>query len=453
MWPQPHRGPAPSGPAHHASAPAQAPPAQTPPTQAPPAQTPEPPRHTPPGDRREVPPARAWFGTREAAEAPGPRSAADGSRAPREVGPPRPADPPNVVGEEPEGTDPDAEETDVFLILGADRRARKEKEEVPSDAPSGPGTVSPGPGPRALTEPSSDVPPAPAGPGAEETSPLYRGASLLGEEAPLSGPARTDGPGEAAAPASAAPGGRSAPEPGAAGGAGTAADPVGEPERTGRGTAAEGAGDGSAGAVPDRAPDADPASLPAPAVPEPFEPAPPPPVTEVRPGAAGPLEVTGFLDIPAAPYTEGWRSEPLERPDPSERFEGLAGFEQEHEPATPERSAWPTAAEAPAGEGTPGARPGDVLPEEAGPGPGAGTGQPAAAGPTGIESWIEAAGTAGAVGPTVTEVAAMAAVAASDGHVPVPGGFEQRIAAVRPVPESAWKRAVFGVTGGRLNLG
>jgi len=47
----------------------------------------------------------------------------------------------------------------------------------------------------------------------------------------------------------------------------------------------------------------------------------------------------------------------------------------------------------------------------------------------------------------------MAAVAASDGHVPVPGGFEQRIAAVRPVPATAWKRVVFGATRGRLNLG
>ncbi|MGW8528762.1 MULTISPECIES: hypothetical protein [Nocardiopsidaceae] len=419
-----------------------------------------------------MPPARAWFGTREPAEAPAPRPDAGGSRAPREVGPPRPADPPTAVGEDSEGTDPDAEETDVFLILGADRRARKEKDEEPAGTPSGPGTASPERGPRARTEPSSDAPPAPAGPVPAEETLLYRGASLLGEDGPFSAPARTDGPGEAAGPASAAPEEPSAPAP--AGGAGAGADPVGardrdgtgaaadpvrDPERPGGGAAAEaarapeGTGDGSAVAAPGQAPTADPAAPADPAVPESFDHAPPFPVTEVRPGAAGPLEVTGFLDIPAAPYTEGWRSEPLERPDPSERFEGLAGFEQAHEPATPERSAWSTVAEAPAQEGPPEARPADVLPEEARPGPAAGSEQPAAAGPTGLESWIEAAGTAGAVGPTVTEVAAMAAVAASDGHVPVPGGFEQRIAAVRPVPASAWKRAVFGATGGRLNLG
>ncbi|WP_433698981.1 hypothetical protein [Nocardiopsis sp. CA-288880] len=387
-----------------------------------------------------MPPARAWFGTREPAEAPAPRPDAGGSRAPREVGPPRPADPPTVVGEESEGTDPDAEETDVFLILGADRRARKEKDEEPAAPPSGPDTASPESGPGARTEPSSDAPPAPAGPVPAEAPLLYRGASLLGEDGPFSAPARTDGPGGADGPASAAPEGPSAPAPAPAGGA--------DADR-----APEGAGGGSAAADPVQAPTAEPAAPAVPAVPESFDPAPPFPVTEVRPGAAGPLEVTGFLDIPAAPYTEGWRSEPLERPDPSERFEGLAGFEQAHEPATPERSAWSTVAEAPAPEGPPEARPADVLPEEARPGPAAVAEQPAATGPTGLESWIEAAGTAGAVGPTVTEVAAMAAVAASDGHVPVPGGFEQRIAAVRPVPASAWKRAVFGATGGRLNLG
>ncbi|MFW6640718.1 hypothetical protein ACOALZ_11845 [Nocardiopsis algeriensis] len=35
----------------------------------------------------------------------------------------------------------------------------------------------------------------------------------------------------------------------------------------------------------------------------------------------------------------------------------------------------------------------------------------------------------------------------------VPGGYEQRIAAVRPVPASSWRRAVFAATGGRVNLG
>ncbi|WP_223830468.1 hypothetical protein [Nocardiopsis quinghaiensis] len=53
-------------------------------------------------------------------------------------------------------------------------------------------------------------------------------------------------------------------------------------------------------------------------------------------------------------------------------------------------------------------------------------------GAPGIESWIEAA---------------------NDGHTPVPGGYEQRIAAVKRIPASPWRRAVFAATGGRLNLG
>ncbi|WP_304452828.1 hypothetical protein [Nocardiopsis sp. YSL2] len=38
-------------------------------------------------------------------------------------------------------------------------------------------------------------------------------------------------------------------------------------------------------------------------------------------------------------------------------------------------------------------------------------------------------------------------------HVPVPGGYEQRIIALAPVPVSRWGRALFAATGGRLNLG
>src|SRR5699024_1066541 len=40
-----------------------------------------------------------------------------------------------------------------------------------------------------------------------------------------------------------------------------------------------------------------------------------------------------------------------------------------------------------------------------------------------------------------------------DAHVPLPGGFEERIAAIEPVPEAAWRRAVFVVTRGRVKLG
>ncbi|WP_157982386.1 hypothetical protein [Nocardiopsis sp. FIRDI 009] len=35
----------------------------------------------------------------------------------------------------------------------------------------------------------------------------------------------------------------------------------------------------------------------------------------------------------------------------------------------------------------------------------------------------------------------------------VPGGYEARITAVRPVPAARLRRAVFAVTGGRVNLG
>ncbi|WP_156365880.1 hypothetical protein [Nocardiopsis sp. NRRL B-16309] len=38
-------------------------------------------------------------------------------------------------------------------------------------------------------------------------------------------------------------------------------------------------------------------------------------------------------------------------------------------------------------------------------------------------------------------------------HVPVAGGYEERIVALAPVPASPWGRALFAVTGGRLNLG
>ncbi|WP_160050048.1 MULTISPECIES: hypothetical protein [unclassified Nocardiopsis] len=85
-----------------------------------------PPRPPAPEPRPATAPARAWFG------ASGPRDTrpqGGPTREPREVGPPRPADAATVnPWGEPDAPNPDAEETDVFLILSADRRARKEKE-------------------------------------------------------------------------------------------------------------------------------------------------------------------------------------------------------------------------------------------------------------------------------------------------------------------------------------
>ena len=41
---------------------------------------------------------------------------------------------------------------------------------------------------------------------------------------------------------------------------------------------------------------------------------------------------------------------------------------------------------------------------------------------------------------------------ADDLHPPAPGGLEERIVAVRPVPGAPWKRALFRATRGRVNL-
>ncbi len=137
---QPWRGPASGVPPHPsaAAAPPAAPPVAPPPG-APPARPPEPPPQepargqepSPPPERRKGgTPARAWFGTPPPADTSRPREASGQSRGPRKVGPPRPADPPTVSpGGEEDAHDPDAEETDVFLVLSADRRARKEREE------------------------------------------------------------------------------------------------------------------------------------------------------------------------------------------------------------------------------------------------------------------------------------------------------------------------------------
>ncbi|MFV2198163.1 hypothetical protein [Nocardiopsis sp. LOL_012] len=92
-------------------------------------------------------PAQVWFGgSAKAADAPArsPDPQPSGPRKPREVGAPRPADP------GPAGAgglrNPDAEETDVFVVRGSERRARtRQRQEEPPPPP--PGEPAPEPGP------------------------------------------------------------------------------------------------------------------------------------------------------------------------------------------------------------------------------------------------------------------------------------------------------------------
>ncbi|WP_152476942.1 hypothetical protein [Nocardiopsis salina] len=60
-----------------------------------------------------------------------------------------------------------------------------------------------------------------------------------------------------------------------------------------------------------------------------------------------------------------------------------------------------------------------------------------------------------AEGPAEAEVRPVSAAPVFGGelHTPLPGGLEERIAAVPPVPDVVWKRALFRATRGRLNLG
>ncbi|MFI6576696.1 hypothetical protein ACIBFB_12910 [Nocardiopsis sp. NPDC050513] len=120
-------------------------------------------------------PAKAWFGTASPSDVPRPtpwtsnQHAAPTTREPRQVGAPRP----QVVGvpgveDQP---NPDAEETDVFLVRGSERRARTKR--VP-DAPEAAATAPPEPVP---------APPVAAASTEAEPSPSSW-ARAPGEEAP-----------------------------------------------------------------------------------------------------------------------------------------------------------------------------------------------------------------------------------------------------------------------------
>ncbi|WP_150251074.1 hypothetical protein [Nocardiopsis deserti] len=300
----------------------------------------------------------------------------------------------NPGGEE-EPPDPDAEETDVFLVMGADRRARKTREEdqetpQSSEAPD-----------------TSDAPESPTAldalePSREHGSPLYPGASLPAPETEAAEPGgqeeETDASPKDSDPVrpdtSVPDSGTGEALPGDSGPAGPS-QPVGAPPETGtavRGPAPQETG--PAEAAGRSGPGAGQASA--------------------SPGAQGPeqgvpypaygdrpLASTGFPDIPAAPYAGGGQPEP-DRGVP--RAEGRLDLPTPYAPTS------------------------DL------PGPEAPAQGPSAQDPAvrGIESWIDAV---------------------DDRRTPVQGGYEQRIAEVRSVPASSWRRAVFAVTGGRLNLG
>ncbi|APC37987.1 hypothetical protein A9R04_26410 [Nocardiopsis dassonvillei] len=342
----------------------------------------------------------------------------------------------NPGGEE-DSPDPDAEETDVFLVMGADRRARKMREEGRETPRTGEEPDS------SESSTASENSPAPAAPEAaqEHGFPLYQGVSLFApepESAEPGGPEETDPSPEAPEPVrpdtdtvrvqapppveadpadSSDTGGgavshsvpgpvTSVPGTGAgeapAGGSGPTdpAQPTGAPPEAG--TAVSGPAPREAGSAVDAersSPGAGQESAP-PGAREPEQGAPYPAYGD------RPLGPTGFADIPAAPYAGVGRPEPDQgvprtgdRPDPPTSYAPT--------PYAPAANPPPT--EVPAQD-------------------------PPAQNPRalGIESWIDAVG---------------------DGRTPVQGGYEQRIAAVKSVPASPWRRAVFAVTGGRLNLG
>ncbi|MFC9086057.1 hypothetical protein [Nocardiopsis dassonvillei] len=330
----------------------------------------------------------------------------------------------NPGGEE-DSPDPDAEETDVFLVMGADRRARKMREEGRET-------------PRAGEEPdssesstASEPSPAPASPetAQEHGSPPYQGVSRFTPEpeaAEPGGPEETDPSPEIPEPVrpdtdtvrvQAPPPVEAADSSDTGGGAASrsAPGPVASVPGTGAGEAlAEGSGPADPARPAGAPPEAGTAvSGPAPreagsaaaaerSSPGAGQESAPPGAREPEQGApyftygGRSLEPTGFPDIPAAPYAGAGRPEP---------DQGVPRTGDRPDPPTPYAPALnPPPTQAPAQTSS----------------------------VRGIESWIDAVG---------------------DGRAPVQGGYEQRIAAVKSVPASPWRRAVFAVTGGRLNLG
>ncbi|QUX29408.1 hypothetical protein KGD83_02065 [Nocardiopsis akebiae] len=322
--------------------------------------------------------------------------------------------------------DPDAEETDVFLVMGADRRARKTREEGLETPRAGEDPGSP------ETSTASETSPDPVAPqAAREHGPaLHQGVSPSASEpeaAEPSGPEGTDPPAEGPEPAlpdtdtarvQAPPpvdpaDSRSAPGPVASvPGAGT-----GEPRPEDSETADPArptdvppeAGAAVSGPAPQEAGSAEATGRPSPSAWRESAPTGAGEAEQAAPyftyGGRSP-EPAGFPDIPAAPYAGAGQPEPGRS---VLRAEGRVDPPTPYAPAPYAPAAKPPSTEAPAQ--APSAQSSSAL---------------------GIESWIDAVG---------------------HGRTPVQGGYEQRIAAVRSVPASPWRRAVFTVTGGRLNLG
>ncbi|WP_444961756.1 hypothetical protein [Nocardiopsis sp. M1B1] len=331
--------------------------------------------------------------------------------------------------------DPDAEETDVFLVTGADRRARKTREEGLETPRTGENTGS------SESSTASETSPDPVAPEAarEHGSALHQGVSPSASEPEAAEPGRPEGTGPSAeGPEPVRPDTDTvrvqAPPP---------VDPAdssdtggGAASRSAPGAVASVPGAGTGEPLPEDSGPADPVQ-PTAAPPEagtavsgpaPRETAsaeasgPPSPGAgrESAPPGAGepeqaapyftyggrPPEPTGFPDIPAAPYAGAGQPEP---------GRGVLRTEGRLDPPTPYApAANPPPTQAPAQ--APSAQDLSTQTSSA----------------QGIESWIDAVG---------------------DARTPVQGGYEQRIAAVRSVPASPWRRAVFAVTGGRLNLG
>ncbi|WP_435111456.1 hypothetical protein [Nocardiopsis synnemataformans] len=305
----------------------------------------------------------------------------------------------NPGGEE-DSPDPDAEETDVFLVMGADRRARRTRDEDQETPQSSEATDT-------SDTPESSTALDALEPSQEHGSPPYQGASLFAPETEATEPGGreegTDASPKASAPVrpdtSVPDSGTGEALPGDSGPAGPS-QPIGAPPEAGtavRGPAPQETG--PAEAAERSGPGAGQASA-SPGAQDPEQDAPYPAYGD------RPLASTGFPDIPAAPYASGGQPEPDRG---VLRAEGRLDLPTPYAPA-------PYA-------------PTSVLPPSEAPAQDSSAQDPPV---RGIESWIDAV---------------------DDGRTPVQGGYEQRIAEVRSVPASSWRRAVFAVTGGRLNLG